>query len=44
MEKIEIINKYKNDEDRLLVSKVLDKIKFAKNKNQISNTDFLDMY
>lgn len=44
MEKQEIINKYKNDEDRLLVSKVLDKIKFAKNKNQISNTDFLDMY
>lgn len=44
MEKIEIINKYKNDEDILLVSKVLDKIKFAKNKNQISNTDFLDMY
>ena len=44
MERIELLNKYKNDEDKLLVSKVLDKIKFARTKNQISNTDFLDMY
>ena len=32
MEKQEIINKYKNDEDKLLVSKVLDKIKWARTK------------
>lgn len=44
MYKTDILNKYKSDEDKLLVSKVLDKIKFAKTKNQISNTDFLDMY
>ena len=44
MEKQEIINKYKNDEDKLLVSKVLDKIKWARTKNKITNTDFLDMY
>lgn len=44
MKKEEILNKYKNEEDKLFVSKVLDKIKFAKTKNQISNTDFLDMY
>ena len=44
MEKQEIINKYKNDEDKLLVSKVLDKIKWTRTKNKISNTDFLDMY
>ena len=41
MEKQEIINKYKNDEDKLLVSKLLDKIKWARTKNKITNTDFL---
>lgn len=44
MEKIEIINKYVDAEDKLLASKILDKIKFAKSKKQISNTDFLNMY
>lgn len=44
MDRQELISRYKNDEDRLLVSKVLDKIKTAKTKNQITNTDFLDMY
>lgn len=44
MHKTEIINRYKNDEDKLLASKILDKIKSAKVKKQIANTDFLDMY
>lgn len=44
MDKQELINRYKNEEDKLLVSKILDKIKFSKTKNQITNTDFLDMY
>lgn len=44
MNKQELINKYKNEEDKLLVSKILDKIKLAKTKNQITNTEFLDMY
>lgn len=44
MNKQELINKYKNDEEKLFVSKVLDKIHYARSKNKISNTDFLDMY
>ena len=44
MEKSIILSKYSNDEDRLLVSKILDKIKISKTRNQIVNTDFLDMY
>ena len=31
MNKQELINKCKNEEDKLLVSKILDKIKLAKN-------------
>lgn len=44
MNKQEILKKYKKEEDRLLIAKVLDKIKFSENKNKITNTDFLDMY
>ena len=44
MEKSAILNKYSNDEDKLLISKILDKIKLSKTRNQILNTDFLDMY
>ena len=43
MEKQELINKY-NEEDRLSVAKILDKIKLCKTRNKIVNTDFLDMY
>ncbi|MGN1327958.1 MAG: YlmH/Sll1252 family protein [Clostridia bacterium] len=44
MDKSLILNKYSNEEDRLLAAKILDKIKLAKTRNQIVNTDFLDMY
>lgn len=44
MDKTTILNRYSNEEDRLLAAKILDKIKLAKTKNQIVNTDFLDMY
>lgn len=44
MDRATIINKYYNDEDKLLVAKILDKIRYAKTRNQIVNTDFLDMY
>ena len=44
MEKSAILNKYSNDGDKLFISKILDKIKLAKTRNQIVNTDFLDMY
>ena len=44
MEKSAILNKYSNDEDKLFISKILDKIKLTKTRNKIVNTDFLDMY
>lgn len=43
MNKQELLKKY-NEEDRLLLSKLLDKIKFTKEKNKISYTDFLNLY
>ena len=39
-----ILNKYSNEEDRLFVAKIIDKINFAKTRNQIVASDFLDMY
>lgn len=44
MQKNDIINKYNNEEDKLLVAKILDKIKSAKTRNQIVYTDFLNMH
>ncbi len=44
MNKQEILNSYKKEEDRLLVAKVLDKLELSKKRNKIANTDFLDMY
>lgn len=44
MNKQEILKKYTKEEDRLLIAKVLDKMEFAKSKNKITNTDFLDLY
>lgn len=38
-----ILEKYKKQEDRLLLSKVLDKSKFSLEKNKIETTDFLDL-
>ena len=44
MNKLEILEKYKNEEEKLFVAKILDKIRLAKTRNQIVNTDFLDMH
>lgn len=44
MNKSEILKNYKKEDDRLLVAKTLDKLEFARTKNKITNTDFLDMY
>ena len=44
MNRQEILNKYESDEDRLLVSKLLDKIELVEKKNNIENTDFLDIH
>ncbi len=37
-----VINKYKNEKDRLLISRIIDKIKFCETKNKVQTTDFLD--
>ena len=44
MNRQEILNKYDNEEERLLVSKLLDKIEFVEKKNRIEYTDFLDIH
>ena len=38
-----ILNKYKNAEERLILSKIMDKINFCKTRNQIQVSDFLDL-
>lgn len=43
MNRQEILENYKNQEDRLLVAKVLDKLEFLKNRNKIESTDFLNL-
>lgn len=42
MNKEEIIKNYKNNDDKLLVSKMLDQIELCSKRNRIQNTDFLD--
>lgn len=44
MIKEEFLNEYKNQEDRIILAQILDKIKFVKSRNKIENTDFLNMY
>lgn len=43
MNRQEILNKYENDEDRLLISRLLDKIEFVEKRNTVECTDFLDL-
>lgn len=42
MQKKELLQKYKKEEERLLVAKLLDKIEFCEKRNKIEYTDFLD--
>ena len=44
MNKQEIMQEYKNQDERLLVAKILDKLEFTKTKNKIQNTDFLNLH
>ena len=44
MEKQELLKQFAKPEDKLLVSKIYDKIKFTHNRNQIQTTSFLDGY
>ena len=43
MNKIELLKKY-SEEDKLLLSKIIDKINYTKEKNKITNSDFLNLY
>lgn len=43
MNKTEILEEYKNQEQRLLAAKILDKLEFTKTKNKIQTTDFLNL-
>ena len=44
MNKQELLNEYKNQDDKMLLAKVLDKLEFSKARNKIENTDFLNLY
>lgn len=39
----EILNEYRDKDDKLLLAQILDKIELCENKNKIEHTDFLDM-
>lgn len=44
MNKQEILKDYKNQEDRMLLSNILDKIRFTETRNKIEYTNFLSLY
>ena len=44
MIKLEILKKYENQEDKMLISRLFDKIEEVKENNQMAYTDFLDMH
>lgn len=41
MDKIKILERYKNEEDKLLISKLFDKIQMTEKQNKVQTTDFL---
>lgn len=43
MNRQEILNKLENDEDKLLIARIFDKIEFSIKRNSIEHTDFLDI-
>lgn len=43
MNKQELLKDYKNQEDKILLAVVLDKIEFCRSKNKIESTDFLNL-
>lgn len=44
MNKTEILKKYSNEEDKIIVAKLIDKINYTKSKKQISIIEFLTPY
>lgn len=43
MNKQELLSDYKNQDDKLLLAKVLDRLEFSKSRNKIESTDFLNL-
>jgi len=43
MNKTEILEEFKKQEQRLIAAKILDKVEFTKTKNKIQTTDFLNL-
>ena len=44
MDNREILNDYRDKDDKILLAQVLDKIEFSKKRDKLEYTDFLDMY
>ena len=44
MSKQNILDEYKKQEDKILLSQILDKLEFCAKRNKIEYSDFLDMY
>ena len=44
MDKQKILSDYKKQDDKILLSQILDKIEFSNQREKLENTDFLDMY
>lgn len=44
MNKQEVLNEYKRQEDKICLAQILDKIEFSNSRERIEATDFLDMY
>ena len=44
MNKQELLNNYKRQEDKMILAQVLDKIEQMGKSQKIENSDFLDMY
>ena len=44
MNKQELLNEYKKQDDKMCLSRIIDKIQTSKSKEKLEVTDFLDMY
>ena len=44
MNKQELLQNVKNQDEKIFIAKILDKIEFTKTKNKIECTDFLNLY
>jgi len=44
MNKQEILSEYKNQDEKMLLAQILDKVKFVETRNKIEYTNFLDMH